>query len=145
MEIEFREIEYGSKEYKDELELRNKVLRLPLGLDIYDENLKAEKDDSHMGAFIKGRLIGVVILTRIDKDTARMRQVAVEEGLRSHGIGKLLAEHAESKSRLKGYKEIVLHARVTVTDFYKKLGYEVTSEVFTEVMIPHVEMKKILS
>ncbi len=141
-DIEFREIEYGSKEYKDELELRNKVLRLPLGLDIYDEDLKGEKDDSHLGAFYKDKLAGVLVLTRLEPGRARMRQVAVEEGLRSRGIGKRLVEYSEDLARSNGFGEIMLHARMTVTDFYKKLGYEVASEVFNEVMIPHVEMKK---
>lgn len=144
-DIEMREIEYGSKEYKDELELRNKALRLPLGLDIYDEDLRGEKDDGHIGAFYKDKLAGVLVLTDLGEGHVRMRQVAVEEGLRSRGIGRMLVEHAESILRSKGYKEILLHARMTVTDFYKKLGYEVTSEVFNEVMIPHVEMKKKLS
>lgn len=141
-DVEFREIEYSSKEYKDELELRNKALRLPLGLDIYDEDLRGEKDDSHIGAFYKGKLAGVLVLTDLKEGQMRMRQVAVEEGLRSLGIGKRLVEYAEGLVRSRGYGEIMLHARMTVTDFYKKLGYEVTSEVFTEVMIPHVEMRK---
>ncbi len=144
-DIDIKEIDYGSKEYKDELELRNKTLRLPLGLDIYDEDLKGEKQDKHIGAFLKGKLVGVLILTRIDEDIVRMRQVAVHDSLRSRGIGRMLVEYAEDLSGSEGYKEIMLHARLTVTDFYKKLGYEISSERFTEVMIPHVEMKKKLS
>lgn len=141
-DVELKEIEFGSKEYKEELELRNKVLRLPLGIDIYDEDLKDEKNDKHIGAFLKEKLVGVLILTRIDDDTVRMRQVAVHETLRSRGIGRMLVEHAEKLSRSEGYKEMMLHARMTVADFYKNLGYEINSETFTEVMIPHVEMNK---
>ncbi len=141
-DIVIKEIEYGSKEYKDELELRNRILRLPLGLDIYDEDLKGEKHDTHIGAFYKGKLAGVLVLTSIDEGIARMRQVAVDDGLRSRGIGKLLVKHAEDQLRSVGCKEIMLHSRMTSMDFYIKLGYSATSEVFTEVMIPHVEMKK---
>ncbi len=141
-DIIIREIEYGSKEYKDELEIRNRVLRLPLGLDIYDEDLKAEKDDTHLGAFYGGRLAGVLVLTPIKEGHARMRQVAVDDGLRSRGIGKMLVNHAEGLLRSGGCKEIMLHSRMTSMDFYKRQGYTVTSEVFTEVMIPHVEMRK---
>jgi predicted GNAT family N-acyltransferase len=143
--IIFREIEYGSKEYKDELELRNKVLRLPLGLDIYDEDLKGEKDDIHIGAFYKDKLVGVLVLTNISEGHVRMRQVAVDEGLRSRGIGKRLVWYAEDLLRSEKCKEIMLHSRMTSTDFYLKLGYSISSEVFTEVMIPHVQMKKQLS
>lgn len=144
-DVEIREIEYGSKEYKDELELRNRVLRLPLGLDIYDEDLKDEKKDTHLGAFYNGKLVGVLVLTAFDKHTVRMRQVAVHETLRGNGVGKTLVEYSEELLRSKGYKEIMLHSRMTSKDFYFKLGYEITSGVFTEVMIPHVEMKKQLN
>lgn len=144
-DIEIREIEYGSKEYKDELEIRNKVLRLPLGLDIYDEDLRGEKDDTHIGAFYNGKLAGVTVLTGESETTVRMRQVAVHDILRGRGVGKALIEYAEGLCRTKGYKEIMLHSRMTSKDFYIKLGYSVTSGEFTEVMIPHVEMKKQLS
>ena len=137
-----REIEFGSKEYKDELDLRNKALRLPLGLDIYDEDLKGEKDDTHIGAFHKSKLAGVLVLTNIGDGVVRMRQVAVADEMRRRGIGKKLIQYAEEFLRTKGYNEIMVHSRMTATDFYKNLGYSVTSEVFTEVMIPHVEMRK---
>jgi predicted GNAT family N-acyltransferase len=137
-----REIEYGSKEYKDELDLRNKVLRVPLGLDIYDEDLKGEKDDTHIGAFHKSKLAGVLVLTNIGNGVVRMRQLAVADEMRRRGIGKKLVQHAEEFLRAKGYNEIMVHSRMTATEFYNSLGFSVTSEVFTEVMIPHVEMRK---
>lgn len=140
--IVFEKIEYGSKQYKESLDIRNRVLRIPLGLDIYDEDLKGEKNDKHIAAFFSGRLAAVLVLTDLGEGRARMRQVAVDEGLRSRGIGKKLIAHAERLLESEGYKEIVLHSRMTSKDFYLKLGYEVTSDVFTEVMIPHVEMKK---
>lgn len=140
----FEEIEYGSKRYKEELDLRNRVLRVPLGLDIYDEDLKGEQDDLHIGAFHKEKLAAVLVLTDMGDGRSRMRQVAVDDGLRSRGIGRKLVEHAENLLKGQGYKEIMLHSRMTSKDFYLKLGYDVTSDVFTEVMIPHVEMKKYL-
>jgi predicted GNAT family N-acyltransferase len=137
-----KEIEYGSKEYKDELDLRNRMLRLPLGLDIYDEDLKSESEDIHLGAFFNGSLAGVLILVSAEKGAARMRQVAVSEGLQGNGIGTKLVKYAEKTAGGKGYKEIVLHARQTALGFYEKLGYETTSALFFEIGIPHVEMKK---
>lgn len=141
-EAVLREIKYGSKEYKDELDLRNQVLRVPLGLDIYDEDLKAEQDDTHIGAFYKSKLAGVLVLTKAGDGVVRMRQVAVDDSMRRQGIGKRLVQYAEEFARSKGYKEIMLHSRMTSSEFYKSLGYTVTSEAFTEIMIPHVEMRK---
>ena len=36
--IKVENIEYGSMNYKKTLDLRNKVMRIPLGLNIYDED-----------------------------------------------------------------------------------------------------------
>jgi len=140
--IIIRKIEYGSAEYKDELELRNRVLRVPLGLDIYDDDLSGEDADIHIGAFQDGGLIGVLILVPLTKETARMRQVAVKEGFRGDGVGKRLVEYAQAVAKGEGFREIVIHARQTAIEFYEKLGYETTSAVFFEIGIPHVEMKK---
>lgn len=57
-EIKVRLIEYGSEDYKAELEMRNEILRKPLGLSIYDEDLGQEKPYFHIGAFENERLVG---------------------------------------------------------------------------------------
>ncbi|AZO96016.1 hypothetical protein [Halocella sp. SP3-1] len=41
-EMTIKEIEFNSREYQEELKLRNRVLREPLSLNIYDENLEKE-------------------------------------------------------------------------------------------------------
>lgn len=140
--IIIRNIDYGSDEYKQEVELRNSILRVPLGLDIYDEDLASENADIHIGAFINDNLAGVLLLVPLTKNTARMRQVAIKEGLQGKGIGKKLVEYSEQAARKEGFKEIELHSRLTAAGFYEKLGYETTSAVFFEIGIPHVEMKK---
>lgn len=141
-DIIIRRIEYDSKDYKKELELRNRILRIPLGLDIYDEDLKSEIDDIHIGAFKDENLIGTLVLAGAGKGLVRMRQLAVSEGMQRNGVGTELAKYAEEVSVSEGYGEIMLHSRQTATGFYEKLGYETTSAVFFEVGIPHVEMRK---
>ena len=42
--MESKQIEWNSEAYKKALELRDKVLRQPLGMSIYDDPLEAEKD-----------------------------------------------------------------------------------------------------
>ena len=37
-------IEYGSSDYEKTLELRNKIMRIPLGLSIYNEDFSVEKN-----------------------------------------------------------------------------------------------------
>ncbi len=140
-----KEIPYQSCEYHLEVALRDKILRRPLGLSLYEEKLDHEKEDIHLGAFQNGTLLGVLILTKLDHGDFKMRQVAVEEMLQGKGIGKRLVLHAENYARQKGAKGIILHARKTAVAFYEKLGYQTIGEEFIEVKLPHKKMFKTLS
>ena len=51
-------IDFGSEEYQAELALRNEILRRPIGLDLYSEDLSKEGMDCHLGAFIDGAAEG---------------------------------------------------------------------------------------
>jgi len=142
--LQIREIKYNSPDYRHELELRDKVLREPLGMSLYDENLKADTGDVHIGSFHHNKLVGVLILTRLNENEVKMRQVAVLEEMRSKKIGTQLVEYAESFSRSRDYTTMLLHARKTAVGFYDKLGYEKVGDEFLEINIPHFKMRKSL-
>jgi predicted GNAT family N-acyltransferase len=142
--VTIREIAWDSPEYKSSLELRNRILRIPLGLDIMDDDLSGEGADTHICAFREGELVGILVLTRAGEASVRMRQVAVREDLWGQNIGRRLVEYAEELARSQGFKEMILHARRTAEGFYLKLGYAITRSEFYEVGIPHVEMRKAL-
>lgn len=135
-------IEYGSAEYENELELRNRILRIPIGLNLFAEDLRIDEPDVHIGAFLHGILAGVLVLKRTSSISIKMRQVAVDDKLQARGIGTLLVQYAEDLAKTEGYKEMQLHARKTAAGFYSKLGYRAASGEFMEVGIPHVEMRK---
>jgi len=140
--IKIKLISYGSEEYKSELELRNKILRIPLGLDVYNDDLGGEDNHFHIGAFDEGKLVGVLVLTPLDSSKVKMRQVAVDEKLQGRGIGKMLVEYSEQFSKENGFTTIVMNARDTAVPFYEKLGYSKEGEMFTEVTIPHFKLFK---
>ena len=142
--ITIREIVYGTADYDEELQLRNKVLRIPLGLSLFDEELAKEVHDHHLGAYSTGRLVGVLILTVLTKEEIQMRQVAVDEAYQGRGWGAALVKQAEILAKNMGCTKMVLHARANVTGFYEKLGYRKVGEEFTEVSIPHRAMEKIM-
>ena len=142
--IDIREIKYNTEDYNQELKLRDNVLRKPLGLSLYDENLKAEKDDFHIGAYANGHLVGVLILTKQSVKEIKMRQVAVSEQWRSLKVGTALVRYAEQYAKNKGYETVLMHARKTAREFYLKLGYESVDEEFLEINIPHYCMRKSL-
>ena len=60
------------------------------------------------------------------------------------GLGKILVANAEETTLENGYKQIILHARITAQGFYEKLGYAPFGNIFTEVTIPHIAMQKSL-
>ncbi len=140
--ILYREYDWGSDEYGQALILRNRLLRRPLGLCLYDEVLSAEKDFLHFGAFQEGQLLATLLLVPEENGLYRMKQVAVEEAFQRQGIGLGLLQFCEAALWEKGAVGIVLHARKTAEPFYVKAGYVPTREPFTEVGIPHQAMEK---
>jgi len=84
------------------------------------------------------------VLVAFAENSAKIRQIAVEEGHRGRGIGTKLMTGAEQIVRDRNLGVVTLHARLTARRFFEKLGYRLVSDVFTEVTIPHVKMEKIL-
>lgn len=124
--------------------LRNEILRKPLGLSFTREELEKEKDDILMGAFEDDKLLGCCLLTRMDAKTVRLRQMAVPKSMQGKGVGRALMIFAENIARDLGYRKLCMHARKTAVGFYQKLGYGISGDEFLEVTIPHYVMEKTL-
>ena len=139
-----RMIDHGTKEYQQMVQLRNDMLRRPLGLGFDKEELEQEKEDILMGAFEDDRILGCCVMTRMDAVTLRLRQMAVPNNMQGKGVGRALMIFAENIARDLGYRKLCMHARTTATGFYQKLGYTISGPVFTEVTIPHYIMEKSL-
>ena len=139
-----RMIDHGTKEYQQMVNLRNEILRKPLGLGFTADELEREKDDILMGAFEDDKLLGCCLLTRMDTRTIRLRQMAVPNNMQGKGIGRALMIFAENIARDLGYKKLCMHARTTAVGFYQKLGYGISGDEFVEVTIPHYIMEKAL-
>lgn len=140
------EVPCGSSEYQQNLLLRDKVLRKPLGMDLFTEDLSAEKEYRHFSAVENGQVIGTMMLLPDPDatDAMRMKQVAVEESCRGKGIGARLWELAKSVAKREGAGRVTVHARKTAVGFYEKLGFFVTGEEFLEVGIAHLPMENSL-
>lgn len=137
-----KQIDFGTREYHQMTTLRNEILRKPLHLHFTKEELEREKNDILIGAFEEDKMLGCCLLTQIDKDTVRLRQMAVQNNLQGKGIGASMMNFAENIARDNGFKKMVMHARKTAVGFYEKLGYNVIGNEFTEVSIPHFLMEK---
>ena len=51
-------IDHGSKEYQQMVELRNEILRKPLGLVLTEEDMNADKSNVLIGAFEDEKMLG---------------------------------------------------------------------------------------
>ena len=139
-----KQIDHGSAEYKKMVELRKEILRKPLGLDFSEADLENEKDDTLIAAYDDDEMVGCCMLCKIDDERVKLRQMAVHEDVQGKGLGAAILNFAENIARDKGYKTIFMHARESAVGFYEKLGYQINSDVFKEVNIPHYVMEKSL-
>jgi len=137
-----KEIDSLSPEYQGVWDLREEVLRKPLGLSLKNEDLSDDALDIIIIAIDNNKVIGCLMLHPKDDTIIKLRQMAVADTYQRKGIGNMLVEQAEKTARKHGYKEIILHAREVAIGFYKKLNYNIISDTFTEVNIPHVVMQK---
>lgn len=141
--VTLRQTDVHDANYEEIYNLREEVLRKPIGLSLKDEDLSGDVRDVIFVAEKDNKIIGCVMMHPSDNtQMLKLRQMAVYDNWQGKGIGKLLVTKAEEYCRQHQVKRIVLHARVTAEPFYEKLGYIKTSGVFTEVGIPHVEMEK---
>lgn len=138
-----REVQYGSDGYEEVLSMRDRILRAPLGLTCSKEDLQGESEQLHFALFDEsGMLIACVVIKLLDADTAKLRQMTVDEPHRAVGAGRRLLRGVEEILRQRGLRRIEMDARKTAVGFYRKLGYEIEGDEFTQVTIPHFRMTK---
>ncbi len=137
----FLEIAFDSAGYREECALRDEVLRRPLGMSLWDEDLSSEALQYHFGWFANGCLLACLIAVPLTETEVKVRQMAVSPEAQGRGIGRLLLTAMEREWAARGYREAVLHARAGALGFYQKLGYQCEGPGFTEVGIPHRRMR----
>ncbi len=145
MNPEIKIITPKDPEYAQMLTLRDEVLRKPLGMSVYKDDLSNEPNELLIVAVERLKVTGCVIIKELDSATGKLRQMAVLPERQGHGTGAKLVAAAEAASLEKGYRLIELNARAGAIAFYERLGYLAEGDVFTEVGIPHLFMKKMLA
>ncbi len=124
------------------VQLRYEILRKPVGLSFSPEELAREKDDILIGAFEEDTIVGCCLVTKVDNNTAKLRQMAVRKNMQGMGIGESMMMFAENITRDRGFKTLMMHARDTAIGFYEKFGYKVKGDQFIEVNLQHHVMEK---
>lgn len=135
-------IDHGTDEYKHMLDLRDAILRKPLGLHFSPDEIEKEKSNLHIAAYEDDHMVGCCMLVEEDPQTVRLRQMAVLNDVQGKGMGRALMQFAENLARDRGYKKITMHARNNALGFYEKMGYKKVGKEFMEITIPHYVMEK---
>ena len=142
-DIVFSKIEIGTNAYQCALALRESVLREPLGRTLDADDLEGESEQWHFVLFDKRGEVAATLSVRVTgKKHCKFRQMAVLDAYRGQGLGGMILAKVEQVMHKKGFETIELHARVSAQGFYKKNGYTAFGDVFDEVGIAHIRMKK---
>lgn len=139
---------YRSQDYFNACQLRDDLLRIPLGLKLTEEDILKDAGGVHYAGLIGDTVVACASAWRIDQvppQQSHIKQVAVAEGYQGKGLGRWIMDFTESMCRDSGDSSVFVHARQHVSEFYLKLGYETIGDVFFEVGIPHLKMVKKLS
>lgn len=138
-------ISYGSPAYRQTLELRNRVMRQPLGLDIHNEDFSFERDCVLLAASDEesGRVVGMGSMSH-KGPVCKVEYLCVDPAIQGQGLGRRLLERLEHFARDLGAQSIELDARVSARPFYEQAGYEAVGEVFLLDYAPveHILMRK---
>ena len=108
----------------------------PLDRDQHDANA------DHVVVLEDGRCVGTGRVVRVDQRSCQIGRMAVASPDRCRGIGAAVLEALERMARLRGLKEISVHAQLPAIPFYEKRGFEKLGEPFLDQGVPHVRMRK---
>jgi ribosomal protein S18 acetylase RimI-like enzyme len=142
--VELRFITPADALYTQELELRYRVLREPLGMSRADVLFPFEAQCLHLVALDPSGVAGCVLFHQEAATSGRLLQMAVEPALQRRGVGQEMVRTLEAELRKRGVVEVHLHARENAVPFYERLGYRVFGEPFMDVSVPHRSMRRIL-
>ncbi len=137
-------MDHADPKYPQLWELREAILRKPLGMSLKNEDLSRDKTNTFFIAEHDDKIIGCVLMEPKDAHTVQLRAMAVYNEWQGKGVGRLLVQALEDHARQNGYNQIILHARKVVLGFYKSMSYEAVGDEFVEVGIPHYHMEKSL-
>ena len=142
MDIELREPR-TEEEFHKYHDLRWRILRQPWTDKKYTAQEEQERPATHLTAWDGDRLVGCGRFYFISNKEAQIRGMAVEHGYEKRGIGSMVLKGLEERAARAGVRRMVLHARESALDFYRKNQYRVVARSYTLFdSIVHWQMDK---
>lgn len=138
------DVEYGSLRYEELVQLRYKILLEPLGLKFLDSHREKEANYLHIGCIesLDDKLIGGLILAPLNNEEIRLMQVAIDTKYQGEGIGREMIKYAVERAKEVGYSRLIMHAMLSVVNFYEKNGFHQDGDIFEEKGITFAKMVK---
>jgi len=99
-----------------------------------------DNDAIHFLAFKDKKGVGCARAFVI-QNRMQLGRMAVLKKYRGEGIGSALIETAITLAKLNQLSGIYISAQCHAINFYKKFGFEVTSDIYLDAEIPHRDMK----
>jgi histone acetyltransferase (RNA polymerase elongator complex component) len=130
--LQIKEINYHSEEYQRLLDFRFNNLRKPLNLEWSKEDLLNENKQIHFALKNQSEIIGSFCLKKINCSTIRLRQMAIEKKFQKQGYGSSILKFTEKFAIKNNYKKIIIIARLSALDFYKKNFFKTSGNIFTD-------------
>ncbi|MEH2209584.1 GNAT family N-acetyltransferase [Nostoc sp.] len=125
--------------------IRKSVFQEEQGVDPALEFDGKDEISDHLIAYLNMEVVGTARIRYLDDKTAKIERLAVLSTVRGQGIGKKIMENALQLIANQNIPEVVIHAQEYLKDLYKKLDFIEEGEIFEEVSILHVKMRKIFS
>jgi predicted GNAT family N-acyltransferase len=141
MKPTFKTVPHSSSDWRAAVNLREEVLRKPLGEQFTAEELEAEKNHIHIIGLINEELVATAVLVP-EESKLKMQRVAVSDQYRNLEIGSQMMKFCESYATSIGVNILYCHARDSAVNFYLKNGYNSVGDYFDEDGIPHLKMYK---
>ncbi|WP_276732799.1 GNAT family N-acetyltransferase [Bacillus sp. (in: firmicutes)] len=109
--------------------------------DEFDQFDTINEQCQHVLVYHKNLPVGTGRVRIVDQ-TGKLERICILKPYRKFGLGKVIISGLENIMKEKGISACKLHGQTQAAGFYKKLGYQITSQEFMEDGIPHVLMTK---
>ncbi|MGE7185034.1 GNAT family N-acetyltransferase [Peribacillus sp. NPDC006672] len=95
----------------------------------------------HILVYYNEKPVGTGRLRVVD-GLGKLERICILESYRKFGLGKIIIKTLEEMAKEKGLSLVKLHGQTQAEGFYKKLGYQTSSDIFMEDGGPHLLMIK---
>ncbi|MGE1102309.1 GNAT family N-acetyltransferase [Peribacillus simplex] len=107
----------------------------------FDEFDALHASSEHILVYYNEKPVGTGRLRVVD-GLGKLERICILEPYRKFGLGKIIIKTLEEIAKEKELSKVKLHGQTHAEGFYKKLGYQTSSDVFMEDGGPHLLMIK---